>query len=285
MKPTTATVSADTVQITDILKLEKGKITYCVLGENLVLNRLAEKARQELLYPPRKKNAADKASTIKHNPIEEFRRSVYRTLDDSAPTRLVFPGNAFAQAIADSALDIPGATKSQVQRLVKVPQINVALFGLPELFLAVVRMADMKRTPDIRSRALLKKWAAIVEIEYIKTLINERSVSNLIAAAGVLNGLGDWRSQKGGSHGSFATVRADDPEFKRVIAEGGREAQDAALEAAEPADDETSDLLVWWKSEVVLRQQSPTPDDEDGEEESAPKVTRNNSRSGGLVKA
>ena len=56
---------------------------------------------------------------------------------------------------------------------------------------------------------------------------------------GLICGIGDFRQEKGaGNFGQFRVANEGDPQFARIKAEGGREAQDDALEAAEPYDEE-----------------------------------------------
>jgi hypothetical protein len=220
----------------------------------MIMNRMSEKARQELLLPGRKKNMAERSVTLKHNPPEEFRLSAYRTLEQGSPTRIIVPGGSFASALADAALDTPGATKAQMQRLTRVPDINVPLYGLPELFMAVVRTAGINKTPDIRTRAIFKEWAAYVHVTYVKDLLTERSITNLFAAAGFICGIGDWRGQKGGSYGSFELVNEDNKDFQRIIRTMGKSAQDKGLKEEHPYDYETEELLSWFRSEMIIRE-------------------------------
>lgn len=255
-------------QVIDIVKIAMGRLNFCVLGTSpLVINRLAEKARQELLFPARKKNSAERAVTLKHNPPEEYRSSIYQTLDDAAPTRIIFPGSAFASVIADTAVDIPGSSRAQMERLTRVADLNVAIFGVPRLYMAVVRTLGMNKTPDIRTRALLPEWACQVQVTYVKGLVTERSVTNLFAAGGTIGGIGDGRGKMG--FGQFRLVQATDKDFQRIIRTQGRKAQDEAIENPVPYDHETEDLYSWFQEELVIREKL-------GEDESAPLVRSGN---------
>ena len=72
--------------------------------------------------------------------------------------------------------------------------------------------------------------------------------------AGEQSGAGDWRQQKGsGSYGSYILVAADNPDFKRVMAEGGRKAQVEALQNPVAYNDETSEMLAWFGVEFNRR--------------------------------
>jgi hypothetical protein len=112
----------------------------------------------------------------------------------------------------------------------------------------------MARSSDIRTRAILREWAATVSITFVSPNLNETGVANLLAAAGMVVGIGDWRPEKGkGNYGQFRIASQDDEEFLRIVKSGGREAQDAALEAPTSFDQETDELLDWFDRERSLR--------------------------------
>lgn len=240
----------------DILQVERATLEVCVLGTSpIILNRMSEKAKRELLMPKGRKTAVEKATTLKHNPMEEFRASPYRLASESAPTLLAVLSTSFKGAMANAALDLPGAKKAQIGRLVHVDGDMVPLFGIPQLFMSTVRSADMNKTPDIRTRAIVARWACRVSITYTKPLMRPQAVANLLAASGIIDGIGDWRPEKGkGNYGQFEIVSTDNEDFLDVIATGGREAQKAAIESPTCYDNETTDLLAWFDEELSRRQ-------------------------------
>jgi len=74
-------------------------------------------------------------------------------------------------------------------------------------------------------------------------------VGTLLAAAGIMRGIGDGRPEKGwGSYGQFDLVDKTDKRWLAVVKAGGRAAQDAALKDPEPYDSETLSLLDWFRS-------------------------------------
>ncbi len=243
----------DTTISVDPIRTET--IVVSVLGTRpLILNRLAEKARHELLLPKGRKTTADKAASLKHNPIEEFRASPYMLDADDAPTLIAHMSSAFKVAMMQAALDLPGAQRTQIGRLVWVDGEYVPIYGTPELFMAITRSADQKRTPDVRTRAIVPEWAAEVTITYAVPLLNQQSVINLLIAAGGICGVGDWRPEKGkGTFGQFTLVDEDDPRFVRIVKEGGRSVQQAAMENPQSYNRETDELLSWFTREATVR--------------------------------
>lgn len=239
----------------EILEIEMATVEFCILGRTpLIMNRLSEKARQELLFPGERRNKAELEASLKHDPIYEFRSSVYRSRD-GGPTRLHLPSGAFKKAMATAALDIPGATKAQMGRLTDVEGIDVAIYGIPQVFTRPVRQAGINRTPDIRTRAIIENWAARLAIQFARPQLTEKKVANLVGAAGMIVGVGDWRPEKGaGSYGKFACVSLDNVEFNRVIKTGGLKQQDKALAEPAYADYETEELLTWFLAEADRRE-------------------------------
>jgi hypothetical protein len=244
-----------TEEVSDILEVTRGQFDCCLIGTSpLILNRMSEKAKRDLLMPKGRKSAIDRAMTLKHQPVEEYRASVYRLSDPEAPTLLALLSTAFKGAIRSAALDMPGAKKAQIGRLTYIAGDYVGIFGLPKLFMSITRSADMNKTPDVRTRAIVPEWACRVAITYVQPLIRAQAVANLLAAAGLTIGVGDWRPEKGaGSYGQFRLVNHDDPAFLAIVNAGGRVAQGDALETPVCYDDETAELLSWFDTERAKR--------------------------------
>ncbi len=238
-----------------ILEVEKGEMDFFILGTSpLIMNRMSQKVWHELLAPKGKKTAVEKASSLKHDPIQEFRDSPYRMPRDDDPTLLAVMPTSFKNAMRTAALDTPGAKKAQIGRLVYVEGEMLPIYGVPKVFSAITRSADMNKTPDVRTRAILPEWACFLRVKFTKPILREQSIANLLAAAGFQSGIGDWRQEKGsGSYGSFKLVRNDDKDFKRIVAQQGRKAQTEALENPIPYNDETSELLAWFDVEIKRR--------------------------------
>lgn len=250
----TAKKTNDTKEI-EILRISQNEVEFCILGLTpVILNRMSEKARRELLLP-RKKTKSERESTLKHNPYLEFRASAYRSADPKCPTLLLAPCNAFKASMRNAALDIPGsASKAQIGRLAYVVGDYQPIFGIPKLFMSIVRSADINRTPDVRTRVIVPEWAARIRVRYVTPNLREQVVANLVAGAGITQGLGDWRTEKGkGDYGQFQLVDQNDPEFLRICAEQGREPQVEALRTPQCYDTESAELLTWFDEETKAR--------------------------------
>lgn len=239
----------------EILKVNTGRIEVCLLGDTpIILNRLSEKVMRELLMPKGRKTAADKAANLKHDPMQEFAASPYTNRDPDGATLIEHLASAFKKALMTAAVDIPGAAKAQVGRLTWVEGDRVPIYGVPEILMSPVRSADMNHTPDIRTRAIIRRWACRFRIAFVMPLLKQQDIANLLASAGLTQGVGDWRPQKGaGSYGQFSLVNDDDPRFVEIIKKGGRKAQVAAMKDPQPFDQETEELLAWFTKEREVR--------------------------------
>jgi hypothetical protein len=243
-------------KIIGIQTLALGVLKCRLLGTSpLVMNRMAKKAREHLLLPPRRVNRAGREAVQKHNPPAEFNDSIYRCRDSSAPTLVHIPNGAFKKAMAQAAIDIAGATKAEIGRLVQVIDPIVHVYGIPYLYMDTVRQAGISRTPDIRTRAMFKTWAVELTIRYVRSNIREQDIANLIANAGILVGVGDGRVEKGTfANGQWAVVRNDDKDWLGIVANGGRAAQIAAMDQPQCCDLDTEEMLAWYETEIIRRE-------------------------------
>jgi hypothetical protein len=105
-------------EVVELTPTELGYWQIGILGVTPYLhNRMSEKARHELLYPKGRKNAAERASSLKHEPVEEFRASPYILEGDDEPTLLAAMASSFKGAMMTAALDMPGSSRAQIGRL------------------------------------------------------------------------------------------------------------------------------------------------------------------------
>lgn len=240
----------------EVIQLRREVLEMTIVGMSpLIMNRLSEKAKRELLLPAAKKNRAEKQSTLKHDPFTEFRSAPYTIRSDGAPTLLAMPSTAFKNALRSVAIDLPGsATKAALGRLTYVEGDYVPIYGIPKLKMDVVRMADMKRTPDVRTRACVVEWAAVIRVVFAVPMLTHDAIMGLMANAGLIQGVGDYRPEKGvGNFGTFAVVPRDDEHANRIMRDGGRAEQVAAMANPELYDDETADLFEWFDGEAQRR--------------------------------
>ncbi len=239
----------------EIEPLKAGRVEVWLEGITpLILHRLAAKARRELLYPRGRKGKAERQQSMKHDPITEYRDSMHTQQGSGHPTRLVFPSSSIKAAIADAALETAGTNRSQIGRLVWVEGMTCDLYGVPELYMTVVRSADIGKTPDIRTRAIVPQWCLKVCVQFVQPQLSEQALFRLLANGGVIIGLGDFRQQKGkGNFGQFSV--STEADCRGIVRDGGRVAQDKAINKPKCFDADTEELLAWFNEEVKSRGQ------------------------------
>lgn len=247
----------------DIRPLGRAGIRLRIVGATpLLMNRMAAKAMQTLLVGGQRKTKADRVQ-IKHDPMAEYRNSVQRmpgTVDingmaGGVPT-LAMPTVAIKGAMCTAALETPGMTKTGAQRLLFMPAEFVGVYGIPQLDMRIVRSADINKTPDVRTRALLPQWGAEVEIQYVVPQLSARSVTTLLCNAGLLVGVGDGRQDKGKlNFGCFRVIGQgeQDDEWDDLVANHGREAQQIALREPVYSNEETMELMEFFFAETKRR--------------------------------
>lgn len=242
--------------VMEVTEIVRTQLNFHIVGTSpLVLHAMSAKAAGELLYPKTDRNKAERLTTLKHEPYEEFRAAAYSFLDnEDFPTRLYMPAGAFHSALASVAVDMIGAKRASTARLTKVPGPKIPIWGIPEIVCLVPRSSDMKRTPDIRTLPILRRWCAIVPVVFVSSLITQKSIMNMFAAAGDIVGVGDGRPEKGKlDFGCWRIATEDDREFVSIRKSGGRVAQDAALNDPKHFDIETERLLTWFDGERERR--------------------------------
>jgi hypothetical protein len=252
-----------------ILNITQGEASFCIVGTSpLIFNRMSEKAKRSLLMGGGRKNAAEKAANIKHDPVAEYRASVYRNKGDKPATRLRFPSPALKSTVRTAALDMPGSTKSEMGRRVWVPGSHVDVYGVPQLLMSVVRSADISKTPDIRTRAIVPHWCCEVTMRFAHPLVTGAQIAALFAAGGILCGIGDWRQEKGsGSYGQFRLCDKAEAEFLKLKREAGCVAQDRALDKYTCHDEETEELMEFYTAEIIRMGRDKPAKDQDPDDD------------------
>jgi len=240
----------------EIPRLETERVGVTIIGETpIILYRMSEKARHDLLLGAPPTSRGEKQQRAKHDPIKEFRAAPYTFSDPKEHTYLAVLAAAVKKAISSAALDMPGGIKkAQVGRLCWVEGEYLPIYGVPQLHMTTVRSADVNHTPDIRTRCILPTWCVDVVVSYVKPNLKKEGIINLLAAAGLTNGIGEWRPQKGsGTFGQFRIATAADEKEVASIKQDARAAQLAGMARALPYDDETASTLEWVMAEGKRR--------------------------------
>jgi len=237
-----------------IERMQVGNANVWIKGVSpLIYNAMSAKVKEGMLTGSTRKSSAEKAASLRHYPLEEYRESVYRR-DGEGATRLVFPAVAFKSAAVSAIRHIPnsGTNMTAMRQLMWVQGDMVDVYGVPQIHMAVTKQAGMTGAPDMRTRAILPAWCCCVTIRYVMPILNETTLARLLDAAGLVIGVGDFRQEKGkGNYGQFQI--ADKADCEAIIKEGGIKWQDAALKEPTCYDRETAELLAGYEAERKRR--------------------------------
>jgi hypothetical protein len=138
-------------------------------------------------------------------PEEEGEAALYR-LPNGEPG---MPATAFKAAMVGAIRLFSGITMVQAKASIFVlgegPDQLVPISGEMKLREDTPRNAN--GNADLRYRYAFFPWSAVVQVEYLTTLVDESSVVALLDAAGN-GGIGDWRPSAPKSHtGTFGRFR------------------------------------------------------------------------------
>ena len=232
-----------------IEEIRRDTATVTLIGKTgLYCHRMTTKAKHQLMLGGRRKTAAERA-TIKHHPRDEFLASMHVRPGMHEQTDVVFPAMALKSAMATAALVVSGIKKTDVQRLVFLPDEWVPIYGVPALRMDITRSADIGKTPDVRTRAYFPAWATQITVMFARPQLSRKDIGSLLHNAGVVCGIGDFRQEKGkGSYGTFE-VADEVPEELLDLA-----AQRDALQTPRPFDADTAELLGQYDQKVAEKQ-------------------------------
>ena len=218
----------------------------------LYLHKMSQKAQRDLLLGGKKKTSSEKQK-IKHDPIQDFRNSMYFSQERFDDAAVFFPAMAIKRAMRTIAVEIDGVKGTQIDRLMYMPDEYIKLVGTPILRMDITRTADIGRTPDVRTRAYLPTWGTQFTIHAAYPQFSLATMTTLLANAGQFIGIGDNRQERG--KGNFGTFVVAEGFPDNLSVKGNKDRQIAAFK--NPTVDElhgdTSALFALWGEEVRKR--------------------------------
>ncbi len=179
-----------------------------IVGDTpLISHAWDEKTKRQMLEKQMKKASKGKEA---RNPFDEFVNSLYwltekpdnPTMEDVQKAKFGFPVVGFKAAA------VSGGFRSGVVKNKTMPNGVFHIIGEFAEIEAVPEMReDMVRigmgVADIRYRGEFKEWATTLTIRYNANAMSMEQIINLFNIGGFACGVGEWRSEKGGSNGMF----------------------------------------------------------------------------------
>lgn len=200
-------------QVIEIPAINIKKIKITIVGDSsLIVHRFDEKSKQQMLDKQTKKAKSGREAKV---PVRDFIESVYwlsnkpteyteEAFDKAikAGAKFGFPSTAF-KASAVSAGYRGGVTSDKVSSngAFHIDGEFVEIDSIPEMREDMVRLNG--RSADIRYRGEFKNWEATFVVKYNANVFSAEQIVNLFNLGGFACGIGEWRPEKGGSHGMY----------------------------------------------------------------------------------
>lgn len=184
-------------QVFVIPKLDIRILEVTLVGdESLIVHHWSAKAIKEMLD---KQMGVPNEGKAPKDPEQDYRDSLYVMEDGSYG----FPAIAFKNAAVTACTSLgKSITKVMARQAFHVIGELVRIDGPgPSPREDMVRVGQ--GSADIRYRAEFKAWSVTLQLRYNHRVLTAAQILNLFNAAGFAVGVGEWRSEKDGSHGLF----------------------------------------------------------------------------------
>lgn len=188
----------------DLQKIERVIAHIEVKGTApLIVHAWSSKAKQMILD---KQQGRKPAKELK-DPQADYESSMYRLPDGGHG----FPVLGFKAATVGGARYFNGVTMTQMRQAMffigdpAAPDLVRLQCSDPTMREDMVRVG--MGTADIRYRAEYRDWGAVLQIQYVPSVISLDSIVALVDAGG-MGGIGEWRPEKDGAFGTFEVVGA-----------------------------------------------------------------------------
>ena len=243
--PKTTKTTADTAStrtrssassLADLLqsRTRMSNFTVWLCGQTpLICHAWSQKAKLSMLAKQQKQATGGREAK---DPQQDFIDTLYRLPDSNYG----FPGMAIKNALVDAAHKDKGIAKTTVRAALylKATMIRtytahsdaicdlplIRLYGSqPEMREDMVRVGSgVNKIATLVYRAQFTVWAMRVEGQLNETAIPRDALRYLLDTAGLQNGIGEWRNERGGMFGAFHVADIDEEKAWEAFAKGGK---------------------------------------------------------------
>ncbi|MCB1814354.1 MAG: hypothetical protein KDK04_21925 [Candidatus Competibacteraceae bacterium] len=192
-------MAAKNSEIIELPELKQREIVIHLRGTSpLLMHRFSEKAKRKMLGSMQ--GEAKSSKHEKRDPVKEYEESMYIRPDGTHG----FPALAFKNAVVTAANDA-GIQKVLARRAFHVtgPEL-VKIEGEPRMREDAVTVG--RGSADLRYRAEFVEWSTKISLVFNAGVISLEQLLNLFRIAGFGVGVGDWRPEKNGVHGTWEVV-------------------------------------------------------------------------------
>jgi hypothetical protein len=181
-------------------------IKMTIKGETpLIVSRFSEKAKRQILDKQMKKAAKKKEA---RTPKAEFEAAKYKMSNGKDG----FPALCVKLAMVDSSRFVEGLPATVLRGTIFVipDDMETGLVKIKykkcKMVEDVVRLQGIGKPADLRFRPYYYDWSMDLKIKLDRDILSQEQVTNLLARAGVSNGLGEWRPERNGQFGMFSVA-------------------------------------------------------------------------------
>ncbi|MER2144091.1 MAG: hypothetical protein ABS888_09840 [Eubacteriales bacterium] len=214
-KKMNSAVNEETMLDLVIPPIETKTFNVKLIGDSsLIVHKWSEKAMKMILDKQTKKAGTGKEAK---DPWADYCDSMYwltekpanPTEDDIADAKFGFPTKAFKACAIDAGFQqgiIPKKTTARGAFHILGEMVEIE--GHPQIREDMVRIA--MGTADIRYRGEFPEWSVVLTIRYNPRAMSAEQIINLLNFGGFSNGVGEWRPEKDGDHGTFHVAVSDE---------------------------------------------------------------------------
>jgi hypothetical protein len=190
------TATPKPIQPISLPTLDIRLIDITLIGDaSLIVHKWSEKAIKQMLD---KQMGIANAGKEHKDPRQDYESSLYRFPDG----RYGFPTIAFKNAAVSACTSLgKSVTKVAARQSFHVIGELVEIEGTPQPREDMVRVG--MGTADIRYRGEFLQWKVRLQVRFNARVLSAEQVVNLFNTAGFAVGVGEWRSERDGSHGLF----------------------------------------------------------------------------------
>lgn len=192
--------------------------------EPLILHAWSKKTTRQILIEhtglSESTNVKKKAEREEKDPFDDFLGTLYADHEGY----LGFPTRGFKAALVAACRFVPKVSMTDLLPAVHVHGHGalVPIWGQPVNRLDPVKIGPYNdRTVDLRFRAEIPNWMAVLTIRHDPDVIKADQILHLIQRAGMI-GVGEWRPDRGNNNGLFELVSGGEAEIERLKQELGR---------------------------------------------------------------
>ncbi len=190
----------------DVPELVIKRLKVEIVGETpLIVNCFSEEAIDKIQDKQGGKVATKRPPKV---PEEEYQKCFYRWEDGEKVNDegcYAFPVTAFKKSMRAAAVRfMDGVKGTEIAGAIRFDHIMAAIAGEPRM------RRDMGRsgqTRDPRYRPEFLEWSTVLNIAFNSGAVSESLIVALLDQAGFGVGIGNWRPEKDGNHGTFRVGR------------------------------------------------------------------------------